>query len=289
MAHGSNDGQKGMGLILLVLIGFLPGYYALDLKHPGQAAGVLESATSIRQRFEQSGEPIPKTIAASLDTIESRLAGRVNLSELPIQDRWSVRRAIFNLSRAIESHDVPDGTRNGVAPMKRRLDHAIEYVPTWVIFGVALALGVGTTVGYKRIVVTVAEKIGKAHLSYAQGAAAEVVAAGTILMADLAHMPVSTTQVLSSGVAGTMWANNSGVQANTLRRIGTAWVLTLPASMLLAASLFTLSHWPGAATSPGSAPVPAVAAQPVAPTPPAPPVTSPHIFSIASFTTWNRP
>jgi phosphate/sulfate permease len=120
------------------------------------------------------------------------------------------------------------------------LDEAIEYVPTWVVGGVALALGIGTTIGYKRIVVTVAEKIGKSHMTYAQGVAAEFVAAVTIGLADVFHMPVSTTHVLSSGVAGTMWANSSGIQGETVRKIGLAWVLTLPAAILLSASLFSV-------------------------------------------------
>ena len=121
-------------------------------------------------------------------------------------------------------------------------------MPTWVVVGVALALGIGTTIGYKRIVVTVAEKIGKTHMTYAQGAAAEVVAAVTIGLADVFHMPVSTTHVLSSGVAGTMWANRSGIQGETVRRIGLAWVLTLPAAIVLAATLFSVGGFviPGA-------------------------------------------
>ncbi len=122
----------------------------------------------------------------------------------------------------------------------------------------ALALGIGTGIGYKRIVVTVAEKIGKAHLSYAQGAAAEIVAAATIGLADVAHLPVSTTHVLSSGVAGTMVANGSGVRGDTLRRIGLAWVLTLPAAILLAAGLF----WTGCLLFPAARETPS---PPVAP------------------------
>ena len=120
------------------------------------------------------------------------------------------------------------------------LQHAIEYVPLWVIIGVAFALGIGTTIGYKRIVVTIAEKIGKTHLTYAQGVAAESVAAVTISFADLLHLPVSTTHVLSSGVAGTMWANQSGIQTSTIRKILIAWVLTLPISIACSASLFTI-------------------------------------------------
>jgi phosphate/sulfate permease len=108
--------------------------------------------------------------------------------------------------------------------------------------GVALCLGIGTTIGYQRIVVTVAEKIGKTHLTYAQGATAEAVAMATIGLADVAGLPVSTTQVLSSGIAGTMWANGSGIQAKTIRNIGLAWILTLPAAMLMAALLFTFGR-----------------------------------------------
>ena len=95
---------------------------------------------------------------------------------------------------------------------------------------------------------TVAEKIGKAHMTYAQGAAAELVAAVTIGLADVVHMPVSTTQVLSSGVAGTMWANRSGIQGETVRKIGLAWLLTLPAATALSATLFSVGGFliPGA-------------------------------------------
>jgi phosphate/sulfate permease len=126
-----------------------------------------------------------------------------------------------------------------MAAHRKQFTQSIEYVPTWVIFGVALALGIGTMIGYKRIVVTVAEKIGKTHLTYAQGAAAEMVAAVTIGLADAFHMPVSTTHVLSSGVAGTMWANKSGLQGDTIRKIGVVWVVTMPSAILLAAGFFT--------------------------------------------------
>jgi PiT family inorganic phosphate transporter len=112
------------------------------------------------------------------------------------------------------------------------------FIPTWVKIAVALALGLGTRVGWKRIVVTVGEKIGKAHLTYGQGAAAEIVAFGTIEAADLRGLPVSTTHILSSGIAGTMVANRSGIQGDTVRNIVLAWVLTLPVCVLLGAALF---------------------------------------------------
>ena len=126
------------------------------------------------------------------------------------------------------------------------LNKGTRFIPTWVKVCVAIALGLGTMIGWKRIVVTVGEKIGKTHLTYAQGAAAELVAAGTILAADFYALPVSTTHILSSGVAGTMAANGSGLQWSTVRNIALAWVTTLPAAMLISGTLyFILRHLVG--------------------------------------------
>ena len=123
---------------------------------------------------------------------------------------------------------------------KGSLDGATKFIPTWVKIVVAIALGLGTMIGWKRIVVTVGEKIGKTHLTYAQGACAEITAAATIAAADIYGLPVSTTHVLSSGIAGTMAASGSGLQWSTIRNIALAWVLTLPAAMLLSGSLYFL-------------------------------------------------
>ena len=125
-----------------------------------------------------------------------------------------------------------------LANYKSHVDDATKFIPLWVKVAVAIALGLGTMVGWKRIVVTVGEKIGKDHLTYGQGAAAEITAMATIGAADLFGMPVSTTHVLSSGVAGTMAANHTGLQWATVRNLLMAWVLTLPASILLAGLLF---------------------------------------------------
>lgn len=234
-AHGSNDGQKGMGLILLVLIGFLPSFYALDLGRSGRAAEVRAAAVAIADRLDGAAG---RSIAPEVDRIVAALEGKSDLAEVRPADRWEVRKAIYSLRRDLDEADLAPSAREAIDPEMEVLREAIEYVPTWVVVGVALALGIGTTIGYRRVVVTVAEKIGRTHLSYAQGAAAEAVAAATIGLADGLHLPVSTTHVLSSGVAGTMWANRSGLQASTLRRIGIAWLLTLPAAVLLAAALF---------------------------------------------------
>jgi phosphate/sulfate permease len=239
-AHGSNDGQKGMGLILLVLIGFLPTYYALDLNHPTRANDVRLAAMACRDILMKE-KPGPNTagLLGDLDTIINSLEGKSSFAQVELAARWSTRQSIYRFRKEIGLAGLSPVVHEAMSSHSKPFSEAIEYVPTWVIFGVALALGVGTMIGYKRIVVTVAEKIGKTHLTYAQGAAAELVAAVTIGLADIFHMPVSTTHVLSSGVAGTMWANRSGLQGDTIRRIGLVWVTTLPAAILLAAGLFT--------------------------------------------------
>jgi phosphate/sulfate permease len=239
-AHGSNDGQKGMGLILLALIGFLPTHYALDLNHPSRAKEVREAAVAICDILEErEPDSLTPAIRSDLDAIVADLEGKRGFGEVPPADRWEIRQSIYRLRRDVGRMRDSEAVWEAIAPHAEQLDEAIEYVPTWVVGGVALALGIGTTIGYKRIVVTVAEKIGKTHLTYAQGAAAELIAAVTIGLADVFHMPVSTTHVLSSGVAGTMCANRSGIQGETVRRIGLAWVLTLPAAIVLSAALFS--------------------------------------------------
>lgn len=158
----------------------------------------------------------------------------------------NVRNDMYLTSEAIRLMDK-DGvgrfdadTHGKLQAFKRKIDDATKFIPLWVKIAVAIALGLGTMVGWKRIVVTVGEKIGKTHLTYAQGASAETVAMLTIGAADLYGLPVSTTHVLSSGVAGTMAANGSGLQWKTIRNLLMAWVLTLPAAILLSASLYWL-------------------------------------------------
>jgi phosphate/sulfate permease len=242
-AHGSNDGQKGMGLILLVLIGFMPAHYALDPRSPEKALEVREAVMRIESYLQDHDLVTAAQASPYLERIKQDLDGFDSFAQVPLDTRWKIRQAIFELRRRLQSKAISADAQAELKPSLEVLSGAIEYIPTWVVMGVALALGIGTTIGYKRIVITVAEKIGKTHLTYAQGAAAEVVAALTILIADFAHLPVSTTHVLSSGVAGTMWANGSGVQASTLRRIALAWILTMPMSLVLAAVIYWVARW----------------------------------------------
>jgi phosphate/sulfate permease len=255
-AHGSNDGQKGMGLLLLVLIGFFPVHYALTVNKPEMAPAVLAGVEGVRHDYEKAGVAIPKSddpkqpkLGDHLATIETALKGKISFEDLPrdTDSRWEVRQAIAAVSRELKKAEsdekFPEEVRNDLTRRrKEQLSPAVEYVPLWVVIGTALALGIGTTVGYKRIVKTVAEKIGKQHLTYGQGAAAETVAAGTILIAAATGLPVSTTHVLNSGVAGTMVANRAGVQGATVTKILLAWAFTLPACILLAGLLFTVGR-----------------------------------------------
>ena len=239
-AHGANDGQKGMGLLLLVLIGFLAGHYALDIYDAGKMEPTRAAVVEVRDKLTAANRLTPE-LAADADKATAALEGKVSFADLAESDRWSVRQSLFRLANASEKAEL-QGEADSPAPHKT-LRRAYEFVPLWVVIGTALALGIGTTVGYKRIVITVAEKIGNTHLTYAQGAAAETVAAVTILLSTFLKVPVSTTQVLSSGVAGTMVANGSGVQRQTTRRILLAWALTLPGTMLLSGLLFAVGRW----------------------------------------------
>ena len=242
-AHGSNDGQKGMGLILLSLIGFLPSYFAFDMSKTGTAQDLKTAAVQLQTTLADSSALKTGTVSSQLDQIVEGLGSASSFGEVDPQKRWEVRHSILELDSQLKKASLSASEKVAVTPLMKKIVGSTEYVPLWVVIGVALALGIGTTIGYKRIVVTVAEKIGKTHMTYAQGAAAEVVAATTIGLADIYHLPVSTTHVLSSGVAGSMWANKSGLQGDTVKKIGLAWILTLPAAIFLSAFLFSFGSF----------------------------------------------
>jgi len=214
------------------------------------AAEVLESSL-----VEEALDPFPgdDIVLATLDPlplvrdVRARLDGRTTFADLASEERWQLRTQLVELGASVRTllrqfgDRLAEDRRQVLKSLAGQLTKPVEYVPEWVVMGVALCLGIGTMFGWERIVVTVGEKIGKTHLTYAQGGAAELVAASTIAMADSLGMPVSTTHVLSSGVAGTMWANQSGIQPETVREIALAWVLTLPVAMALAGGLYWLA------------------------------------------------
>jgi PiT family inorganic phosphate transporter len=272
-AHGSNDGQKGMGLIMLILIGTVPTAYALNRALPASHIAAFASASQAASKVVESkaagynvlGDPRPAvtnyisqhalnegaypSLAALIREISNEMTNYGSVAKIPFaivgntrNDMYLVSEAIRFLSKDKES-SLTEGDKKVLKDYKEQLDQATKFIPTWVKIAVAVALGLGTMIGWKRIVVTVGEKIGKQHLTYGQGASAELVAMATIGAADLFGLPVSTTHVLSSGVAGTMAANGSGVQMGTIRNLLMAWVLTLPCAILLSGTLyFVLRH-----------------------------------------------
>jgi PiT family inorganic phosphate transporter len=249
--HGSNDGQKGIGLIMLILIGLLPGHYALNLDF-GQdeiraTVDVAEGLEALlRERLSADELVSLAPLLTQLAQVRTTLHGRQDFREVSPENRWQLRTDILQLNDELNRlhlaapQSLSQRDWAAVDRLRLQLREATDYAPTWVMAAVALALGVGTTVGWRRIVVTVGEKIGKKHMTYAQGAAAEVVAMSAIGLADVYGLPVSTTHVLASGVAGTMAADRSGVQFSTMRNLLLAWVLTLPATMLLSGFFFVI-------------------------------------------------
>jgi len=271
-AHGSNDGQKGMGLIMLILIGCIPTAYALNnamTANEATAYVALAEKTSLKLNeivpAAKANEKIDNrqvlsdfvrtremntNVVPALSNMASGIAGQVkasgSFSGLPTDAVANVRNDMYLVSETIRwiqkdkkvFEKLDKDTVDNLKAFKEQTDGATKFIPLWVKVAVAIALGLGTMVGWKRIVVTVGEKIGKTHLTYGQGASAELVAMATIGAADIYGLPVSTTQVLSSGVAGTMVANGSGMQMSTIRSLALAWILTLPVAMCLSGFLF---------------------------------------------------
>jgi PiT family inorganic phosphate transporter len=271
--HGSNDGQKGMGLIMLILIGTVPTAYALN--HAVTANDIHDFITASTQASHILDQHVDKTIALSAsaraevtDYIRTKqlkpdtlLALRTLVEDVnhevvlykayksvPAQDQANVRNDMYVASEAIalmqKAHNpsFTSAENAALSNYKAKVDKSIKFIPDWVKVAVALALGLGTMVGWKRVVVTVGEKIGKDRLNYAQGACSGLVTMGTIFAANIWGLPVSTTHILSSSVAGTMTANGSGLHWSTVRNILAGWFFTLPAAALLSGLLYWLFH-----------------------------------------------
>jgi PiT family inorganic phosphate transporter len=277
--HGSNDGQKGMGLIMLILIGTLPTAYALNHavtandiqqfiaaseqaghildRHVGQNVTLASDARAEVTNYIRSRQLQPDTVLALrnlVDDLDREIAPYKELKAVPASQQAGVRNDMYVAGEAIrlmQKSDISLVKENkqpvfnkdeskALADYKNELDMSTRFIPNWVKVAVALALGLGTMVGWKRVVITVGERIGKEHLTYAQGACAGLVTMGTIFAADTYGLPVSTTHILSSGVAGTMAANGSGLRMSTIRNIAAVWVFTLPAAAMLSGLLYAL-------------------------------------------------
>lgn len=267
-AHGSNDGQKGMGLIMLILIGIVPSQYALNpaLKADSinKTVVALQKSEAVLQKYPELQTGKWANLSSELARIRTELTGKESLSNVTPDVRKALRSDILKADELLGKLDKSEDIRlakedkETLKKGRKQIMGMVDFVALWVVIAVALALGVGTMIGWKRIAVTIGEHIGKTHMTYAQGASAELVAMLTIAGADIIGLPVSTTHVLSSGVAGTMVTNRSGLQLKTVRNIILAWTLTLPVTIAASALLFYVTVGGSLKAAPAEAPSPVV-------------------------------
>ncbi len=253
-SHGSNDGQKGVGLMMLIMIAIVPSYFAIN--QTGSVTAYREKVQKVQStlamvdvsQLNQSDSFEYAKMNRLLESMGKQLTVANDFLAFREDEQFAIRKSAILIGKSskklLESEDInlsskyKSTLKNDVSALKSLTD----YAPYWVIVLISLSLGLGTMIGWKRIVKTIGEKIGKQHLTYAQGASSELVAAGTISLSTWLGLPVSTTQVLSSGIAGSMVASRGikNLQKGTIKSIFIAWVLTLPVTILMAGSLFLL-------------------------------------------------
>ena len=267
-AHGSNDGQKGIGLIMIILIGILPTYYALNMEaHQYKIMQTRDAAANLAKFYADNNDNLTKLVnekrlisALKIENtiaecnvnqvynttleISTKLDGLKSYSELSSDDRWKIHTAVLCsdnfFGQAEKAYKSIDKDKSDyIADQRKQMITSTEYVPYWVIIAVALMLGIGTMIGYKRVVHTIGEKIGTKPINHMQGAVSQAMAMVTILLANFAHAPVSTTHIVSSSVAGTMVAEpDGGVQKKTFNTILLAWLFTLPVTAIMGAAIY---------------------------------------------------
>lgn len=253
-SHGSNDGQKGVGLMMLIMIAIVPGYFAID--HNKDLNDYRKSIIEVQEVYGHinaaqlnKSDSFEYAKAGSLIAdLSNKLNTATSFSALTGPEQIAIRKDIIMIGKStkklMESEDLNLSVkeRKGLKKSVEEIKSLTEYAPTWVILLISLSLGIGTMIGWKRIVKTIGEKIGKQHLTYAQGASSEIVAASTIGLSTWLGLPVSTTQVLSSGIAGSMVASKGikNLQGKTIKNIFIAWALTLPVTIVMAGGLFLL-------------------------------------------------
>ena len=253
VAHGANDGQKGVGLIMLILIGIVPAKFALDMhRQPTELHAHLSHAQRILGRVDTlplgvSERATYRLVTRDVADLQTVFAGP-NKNEFDKTERFHIRKDILVIHRETErllnsrSLAMTDADRAELKANVKGMRGFTDYAPQWVIVLISVSLGLGTMVGWRRIVETIGEKIGKQHLTYAQGMSSELVAASTIGLSTYLGLPVSTTHVLSSGIAGSMVASRGlkNLQPETVRNIALAWLLTLPVTVTLSGMLYLL-------------------------------------------------
>lgn len=252
-SHGNNDGQKGIGLVMIILIAFAPAVFLLnsnlksdDLhKHVNRVNTVIVSVDTASLAIDEKG-----VYLKALEDVNALMLVTPTTpgADIPGDSKKSIRASLISLNKNLDkmnksaSFGFSGEQKITLKKEIKSLKRFYEYAPLWVVIAISIALGVGTMIGWKRIVRTIGEKIGKEHLSYSQGMTAELVAASTIFFASTLKLPVSTTHVLSSGIAGSMVASKGvkNLQGKTIKTIAIAWLLTLPTTILLAGSMYLL-------------------------------------------------
>ncbi|MDP4206781.1 MAG: inorganic phosphate transporter [Bacteroidota bacterium] len=259
-SHGSNDGQKGVGMMMLILIGLAPGYFALN--HNSDPQNLLFNLDRIETslskvdhtRFNEKDTKIYTGVIEKIDSLKLNISPINSFKEVKAEEAADCRKdliLIFKGLKKLEDNNKATFSSLGDIGIKRLHDdissskEVVEFAPGWVIILISISLGLGTMIGWKRIVVTISEKIGKTHLSYAQGMSSEIIAASTIGLSSAMGVPVSTTHVLSSGIAGSMVARGglSNLQMRTVKVIGIAWLVTLPVTIVTSGLLFALFRY----------------------------------------------
>ncbi|WP_147200211.1 inorganic phosphate transporter PitA [Pantoea sp. MBD-2R] len=272
-SHGANDGQKGIGLIMLVLIGVAPAGFVVNMNSSGyDITRTRDAVNHLDQYYQQHADSLTHIIqmappavptpeespggpqqfhcdaARALPAIQHAQGLLNNLQSydaLSVEQRSHLRRLLMCISDTADKvTKLPDTTSDDkrfLSKLKGDLLNTVEYAPVWIIVAVALALSLGTMVGWRRVATTIGEKIGKKGMTYAQGMSAQMTAAVSIGVASYTGMPVSTTHVLSSSVAGTMLVDGGGVQSRTIKNILLAWVFTLPVSIVLSGVLYWIA------------------------------------------------
>jgi len=252
--HGQNDGQKGVGLVMMILIAIMPAYFSLDseinLQSVSANVTVIEQVISKADTSQFGKEEFKNfyNIKKHAQHFNSATSGIFSVEGVAAADRFELRKDIVKVTKGAEKLMKSENlaiSKSAASALKKEVDSAkklVEFAPSWVIIMISVCLGLGTMIGWKRIVKTIGEKIGKQHMSYAQGASAEIVAAIGIGIATAYKAPVSTTHMLSSGIMGSMVAKKGlkNLQRNTITNILLAWVLTLPVTIILSGGLFLL-------------------------------------------------
>ena len=255
--HGQNDGQKGVGIIMMILIAILPGYFSLDEKVNIQSVAANVSkieyiiANTDTTKFGEDEFKHFNSVKKHATNYKKVTDGKFSSKEVAIAERFGVRKDVVKLTKGAEkllkspNFAISGNDKKTLEAEIKSAKKLVEYAPGWVIIMISISLGLGTMIGWKRVVKTIGEKIGKQHMSYAQGASAEIVASIGIGMATWKGLPVSTTHMLSSGIAGSMVAKKGlkNLQKKTVVNILLAWLLTLPVTIILSGSLFLLFRW----------------------------------------------